>query len=112
MSGCYDGSVALWSQMKKKPICLHRAAHVKNASDGAGSVDEACAGWVQSVAVCPGGDLVVRLSSVRLVELNFRPLATVELAASDVALLRAMCRSTGLCVHTAALCVCYNGDTA
>ena len=79
MSGCYDGAVALWSQLKKKPVCIHRGAHCaagataaaagasgggSTEARGAGSVDEASAGWVQSVAVCPGGDLVVRSLAV------------------------------------------------
>lgn len=74
VSGCYDGSVALWSQTKKKPISRSKAAHAPGAppSDsaadapvdgggggGAGCPEGATAAWVQSVAVCPGADLVV-----------------------------------------------------
>lgn len=64
VSGCYDGSVALWSQMKKKPVCLHRGVHRDQGKvaepAGPGCADGDAAGWVQSVAVCPGADLVVR----------------------------------------------------
>jgi hypothetical protein len=68
LSGCYDGSVALWSQAKKKPVCRVKEAHSRCAvavgpvaTGGAGGVDEAAAAWVQSVAVCPGANLAVRL---------------------------------------------------
>lgn len=60
ISGSYDGSVALWSQLKKKPVSLHRGVHATGAADGPGSPSEEAAGWVQSVAVCPQSDLVVR----------------------------------------------------
>lgn len=70
ISGCYDGSVALWTQLKKKPVCIERHAHCNvhaaAAADappppaGPGSVDADAAGWVQSVAVCPASDIAVR----------------------------------------------------
>ena len=67
VSGSYDGSVALWSQLKKKPVSLHRGAHATGGAaaegglEGPGSPSEEAAGWVQSVAACPQSDLVVRL---------------------------------------------------
>lgn len=64
ISGSYDGSVALWSQLKKKPVSLHRGVHsvqdVNGGGTGPGSPIEEAAGWVQSVAVCPQSDLAVR----------------------------------------------------
>lgn len=64
ISGSYDGSVALWSQLKKKPISLHRGVHATGqteaTAEGPGSPNEEAAGWVQSVAVCPQSDLAVR----------------------------------------------------
>lgn len=60
ISGCYDGSVALWTQLKKKPVNIHRQVHCHEHSEaGPGSVDADAAGWVQSVAVCPSSDLAV-----------------------------------------------------
>ena len=65
VSGSYDGSVALWSQLKKKPVSLHRGVHATGGSEGGphgpGSPSQEAAGWVQSVAVCPQSDLVVRI---------------------------------------------------
>lgn len=65
VSGRYDGSVALWSQLKKKPVSLHRGVHATGGSEGGlrgpGSPSEEAAGWVQSMAVCPQSDLVVRI---------------------------------------------------
>lgn len=65
LSGNYDGSVALWSQLKKKPVHIMRKAHhdvnTDKAPVGPGCPEADAAGWVQSVAVCPGADLAVRL---------------------------------------------------
>jgi ribosomal RNA-processing protein 9 len=67
LSGGADGSLALWSQMKKRPMSVVRGAHCRSSSEGAGAADAAgapagieAASWVQSVAVCRGTDLVVR----------------------------------------------------
>jgi hypothetical protein len=67
ISGCYDGSVAMWSQLKKKPTGIHRGIHsaAQGVSHGPGCVDEEAAGWVQSVSVCPGSDLAVRTERPR-----------------------------------------------
>lgn len=71
VSGGSDGGVALWSQLKKKPVHVQRAAHVvasvpSNAEGGArgaggpGSAGGDCASWVSAVACARGTDLVVR----------------------------------------------------
>lgn len=58
VTGSSDGSVALWSQLKKKPAVVVRGAHPAECGDGCVAGVEA--GWVQSVAACRGSDLVVR----------------------------------------------------
>ena len=64
VSGASDGSLAVWSQMKKRPVSVVRGAHTPASDDvapaGAGTVGGDAASWVQSVAVCQGSDLVVR----------------------------------------------------
>lgn len=64
ISGCSDGSIALWSQTKKKPVSAVKGAHGPGASGalGPGCCAAAAAGWVQSVAACPDSDLVVRFA--------------------------------------------------
>jgi hypothetical protein len=62
VSGSNDGSVALWSQLKKKPVSLQKAVHRGEAGGASpGCVDGDAVSWVQSLATCPGGDLVVGL---------------------------------------------------
>ena len=56
--------MALWTQLKKKPVSLQREAHanghkVATGVTGPGCVDADAVAWVQSVAVCPGSDLAV-----------------------------------------------------
>jgi ribosomal RNA-processing protein 9 len=64
VTGAADGSVALWSAAKKKPIFVARRAHVDpaaaDATDarGAGGVGGAACAWVGAVATCRGADLV------------------------------------------------------
>jgi len=67
VSGASDGSLAVWSQMKKRPVSVVRGAHAPAVNNGgggppvgAGSIGGDPATWVQSVAVCHGTDLVVR----------------------------------------------------
>lgn len=66
VSGASDGSLAVWSQMKKRPVSVVCGAHAPAADNGgdgqrgAGSIGGDPATWVQSVAVCRGTDLVVR----------------------------------------------------
>ena len=62
MTGSNDGTICLWSQMKKKPAHYCRNAHPNRDSQATGSGPEA--GWIQSVAVCRGSDLMVILFSV------------------------------------------------
>ncbi len=67
LSGASDGSLAVWSQMKKRPVSVIRGAHrpptngadADDAAAGAGTIGGDAASWVQSVAVCHGSDLVV-----------------------------------------------------
>lgn len=65
VTGSSDGSLAVWSQLKKKPVSVIRDAHrVYEATEddpilGAGSVGGDAAAWVSAVAVCRGTDLVV-----------------------------------------------------
>ena len=64
VSGASDGSLAVWSQMKKRPVSIIKQAHAAPAADksgGAASMDSDAAGWIQSVAACQGSDLVVGL---------------------------------------------------
>jgi ribosomal RNA-processing protein 9 len=67
VSGGDDGSLQVWSQLKKKPLAVLRGAHGQ-AHVTSGDVPpergswavagSAADGWVQSVAVCRGSDLV------------------------------------------------------
>ncbi|KAK9867799.1 hypothetical protein WJX84_000811 [Apatococcus fuscideae] len=67
VTGSSDGTVAFWTQTKKKPVSMVRGAHHLTESKpqpataglamGQG-LDEAAACWVQSVAVCRGSDLL------------------------------------------------------
>ena len=57
VTGGNNGSLCLWSQMKKKPACIVRDAH--NGTEAAPVSRESAASWVQSVAVCRGSDLLV-----------------------------------------------------
>ena len=63
VSGGSDGSLALWSQTKKRPASVVRRAHggEPDQAPSAGGLDGDAASWVQSVAVCHGADLVVSL---------------------------------------------------
>ena len=79
LTGSADGSLAVWSQLKKKPVSVVRQAHAypgpvgEGPPRGAGSVGGDAARWIQSVAVCRGadvaasgaGDGAVRLWSVQ-----------------------------------------------
>ncbi len=61
VTGSNDGLLALWSQLKKKPAWRVHDAHRETPESpavGAG-VLPAEAGWIQSVGVCRGSDLVV-----------------------------------------------------
>lgn len=67
VSGASDGSLAVWSQMKKRPVSIIKHAHAAPASKangGPAAMDSDAASWVQSVAACQGSDLVVSLCSV------------------------------------------------
>lgn len=60
-SGAADGSVALWSPTRKKPVFISRAAHGMSGEGSDASVPSSlgsAAGWVQSVACGWGTDLV------------------------------------------------------
>jgi ribosomal RNA-processing protein 9 len=70
VSGSNDGSVALWSQLKKKPVSLQKSAHCQATGASPGCVDGDAVAWVQSVATCPGGDLVVCFRSHRNLRLQ------------------------------------------
>ena len=63
VTGSCDGSLSLWTQLKKKPAYTVVNAHPLPLDQA--QAEEAKPGadprsWVQSVAVCPGSDLVVR----------------------------------------------------
>ena len=63
VTGASDGSLAVWSQMKKRPVSVVKQAHeAEPAGDhwGPAAPDSDAASWVQSVAACQGSDLVVR----------------------------------------------------
>lgn len=63
VSGASDGSLAVWSQMKKRPVSVIKDAHAApaaTADGGAAAPDSDAASWVQSVAACQNSDLVVR----------------------------------------------------
>ena len=66
LTGSSDGSLALWTQFKKKPVAVIPCAHALPGSDpsavaadpdGAGAVDPRT--WIQSVAVAHNSDLAV-----------------------------------------------------
>lgn len=62
VSGASDGSLSVWSQLKKRPVSTVKQAHAALAASdegGAAAPDSDAASWVQSVAVCQGSDLVV-----------------------------------------------------
>ena len=66
LSGASDGSLAVWSQMKKRPVSITKQAHAappSQAKGGPAAMDSDAASWVQSVAACQGSDLVVSLCS-------------------------------------------------
>ncbi|BDA48673.1 U3 small nucleolar RNA-interacting protein 2 [Coccomyxa sp. Obi] len=73
VSGASDGSLAVWSQMKKRPVSVVRGAHTPASDDvvpaGAGTVGGDAASWVQSVAVCHGSDLVASGAADGLIRL-------------------------------------------
>ncbi|CEF63481.1 U3 small nucleolar RNA-interacting protein 2 [Strongyloides ratti] len=52
-SGAIDGSISIWSSMKKKPICIQKFAH-KNGKD-----NKDCQNWITSLAAIPYSDLMV-----------------------------------------------------
>ncbi|KAJ7529169.1 hypothetical protein O6H91_15G036100 [Diphasiastrum complanatum] len=59
LSGSDDGSVALWSTMRKKPVFLAKNAH-ENGFLGAHTSVHSCGAvesWVGAVCVCRGSDL-------------------------------------------------------
>lgn len=64
VSGSSTGGLQLWNQMKKRPVCHVREAHGREVEPPPGAAPPRChvdadvAGWVQSVAVCRGTDLV------------------------------------------------------
>jgi len=61
VTGSNDGTLALWSQLKKKPAWRVHDAHrtTSTATTPGVGVAPVEAGWIQSVAVCRGSDLVV-----------------------------------------------------
>jgi hypothetical protein len=62
VSGASDGSLSVWSQLKKRPVSTVKQAHAHSALDGEGGAaapDSDAASWVQSVAACRSSDLVV-----------------------------------------------------
>lgn len=69
VSGGSDGGVALWSQLKKKPVSVQRAAHAAPPAGGGGGGPGGCGGdcasWVSAVAYAPATDLVVRRPRMR-----------------------------------------------
>ena len=69
VTGGSDGTLAYWTQTKKKPISMVREAHClpkpagQPAAQGLAmgkALDPAAACWIQSVASCRGSDLLVR----------------------------------------------------
>jgi len=65
VTGDADGSVQLWNSAKKKPTFSCKMAHISDCipSDssefsGAGSIGGNACGWVGSISVCPGSDLI------------------------------------------------------
>ena len=63
ISGSDDGSVCLWSNMKKRPIAIVRNAH--NAESPINSTPR----WITAVAALPNADLVATGSSDGLIRL-------------------------------------------
>ena len=60
--GVNAGSLALWSQMKKKPVSVVRDAHPAEPDPaGPGGAGGNATSWLSAVACCRGSDLVVRL---------------------------------------------------
>lgn len=64
LTGSSDGSLALWTQFKKKPVAVLPHAHALPTAD-ASPTAEGNAGvdprsWIQSVAVAHNSDLAVR----------------------------------------------------
>ena len=67
LSGANDGSLQVWTQLKKKPVSVFRGAHARPPPAGAPGAPPAAgswatagseaAAWVQSVAVARGSDL-------------------------------------------------------
>ena len=65
VTGSCDGSLALWTQLKKKPAFTVTNAHAlppDQLADQEAPPGADPRSWVQSVAVCPGSDFVVRTS--------------------------------------------------
>lgn len=67
VTGASDGSLALWTQFKKKPVQVIADAHSPSAptsptgeTSSSSASDSSVQGWIQSVAVCTNSDLVVR----------------------------------------------------
>merc|ERR1712113_411422 len=58
VTGDQDGYVCLWSTAKKKPISIVSLKTTSLPQFGMGSIREACKGWVFSLAVCKGTDLI------------------------------------------------------
>lgn len=59
VTGACDGGLHLWGAIKKKPIFSVHNAHGGAAVAGVAGLDHtAAAGWLQSVGVCKGSDLV------------------------------------------------------
>ena len=61
ISGADDGSLCLWSVMKKRPVAVVRNAHGQSVS-GTGN-------WISSLAALPNSDLVASGSSDGFVRL-------------------------------------------
>jgi ribosomal RNA-processing protein 9 len=76
VSGQMDGSLYVWSNFKKKPVCIVKAAHGKETENGQGR-------WIVSVAALPYSDLVASGSSDGKLKLwkvgeNYKSLVLVE----------------------------------
>ncbi|XP_024534000.1 U3 snoRNP-associated protein-like EMB2271 [Selaginella moellendorffii] len=91
LSGADDGSVALWSALRKKPVYIAKSAHgpkVEEHRNGETSLPASCGAieaWVGAVATCRGSDLVasgagdgkIQLWSVEDGNKSLKPLHTL-----------------------------------
>ncbi len=76
VSGSSDGGLALWSQLKKKPVHVVRGAHPAVPQPaGAGGVGGNATSWISAVASCHGADLVVGVHASPLMRLTWMALS-------------------------------------